>query len=139
MLQSSWTLALRNSFKNFQKGCSKKKTEEASDPEPQPKRVKLHTGDEEEYIDDDEYQEALEKLKELGKQRKGRDHKELKRLMESTKLRHHSWIRKDCPLIQEVIDKFPCLSSSRWVRWWFYVLYTKKNMSRKNFSEIKVN
>ena len=70
MLQGSWRLALQNSFKNFRKGCSKKKTEEASDPEPQPKQVKLHTGDEED-IDDDEYQEALEKLKELGRRSQG--------------------------------------------------------------------
>lgn len=73
-------MSLRNSFKNFRKGCPKKKKEEATDPEPQPKQVKLYTGDEEE-IDDDEYQEALEKLKELGKYRKGGNHKELKRLM----------------------------------------------------------
>lgn len=65
-------------------------------------------GDEE--IDEDEYQKALEKLKELGKHKKGGNHKELKCLMELTKLRCHEWIRQDHPLIQEIIDK----ATSKW-------------------------
>lgn len=44
---------------------------------------------------DDEYEEALGRLKEFGKHQKGRDHKEVKRLMELTKLRRHAWIRED--------------------------------------------
>ena len=110
-------MALRNAFKNFRKGCPKKKKADApSFLEPPSKRVRVYTGNEED-IEEDEYQEALEKLKELGKHKRGGDHKELKRLMELTKLRRHDWIRKDRPLIQEVIDKFPCLATSKWVRY----------------------
>ena len=68
-----------------------------------------------EEIDEEEYEEALEKLRELGKHKKGVDRKELKHLMEVTKLRRHNWIRKDRPLIQEILEKFPCLANSKWV------------------------
>lgn len=46
--------------------------------------------------------EAVEKLKSLGKQKKGGNHKEIKHLndlMELTKLRRYQWIREECPLI----------------------------------------
>lgn len=75
-------------------------------------QVKLHMDEE---IDEEEYEEALEKLRELGKHKKGVDRKELKHLMEVTKLRHHNWIRRDRPLIQEILEKFPCLATSKWV------------------------
>ena len=35
--------------------------------------------------------------------------------MELTKLRRHGWIREDRPMILEVLKKFPCLATSKWV------------------------
>ena len=107
-------MSLRNAFKNFRKGCPKEK-KDAPSLEPPPKRVKVYTGHEED-IEDDEYEEALKRLKEYGKHQKGSDQKNVKHLMELTKLRCHAWIRKDRPLILEVIEKFPCLGTSKWVR-----------------------
>ena len=96
----------------FEEDVQKRKN--ASSQEPPSKRVKIYTNNED--IDDDEYEEALRKLKEYGKHQKGSNHKDIKHLMELTKLRHHAWIRENWPLIEEVIEKYPCLATSKWVR-----------------------
>ena len=46
---------------------------------------------------------------------KSTNHSIIKNLMEKTKLRRYQWIRQDRPLILEILDKFPYLSTSRWV------------------------
>lgn len=106
-------MSLRNAFKNFRKGCPKGEKDDVPF-QPPSKRRKVYT--DEENIEDDEYEEALGRLKEFGKHQKGRDHKEVKRLMELTKLRRHAWIREDRPMILEIVNKFPCLATSKWVR-----------------------
>lgn len=82
-----------------------------------PKKARLYSEDEL-PIDEEEYQEAVEKLQEEYRNKKGKkstNHSIIKNLMEKTKLRRHEWIRKDRPLILEILDKFPYLSTSRWV------------------------
>ena len=74
--------------------------------------------EDEHTVDEDEYEEAVEKLQEEYKRKKGKkttSHSYIKNSMDKTKLRRHQWIRQDKPLILEILDKFPYLSTSRWV------------------------
>ena len=50
-----------------------------------------------------------------GKGKKGSQHSVVKHLMEKTKIRRHQWIPEERPLVSEVVEKFPHLTSSRWV------------------------
>ena len=59
--------------------------------------------------------DALEQLQILGKHKKSGNHKEVKHLMELTKLRRHKWIREERPLVFDVVKKFPCLATNKWV------------------------
>ena len=59
--------------------------------------------------------EAFQQLQELASQKKGGNHKELKHRMELTKRRRHQWIREQCPMMFDVIEKIPCLSTNKWV------------------------
>ena len=79
--------------------------------------MRLYSEDEH-TIDEEEYEEAMEKLQEeykSKKRKKATNHSFMKNLMEKTKLRCHQWIRQDRPLILEILYKFPYLSTSRWV------------------------
>lgn len=110
---------MRNAFKNLRRGYPKeaKKTIAAScnmSTEPPTKKVRLYS-DDDGQIDDDMYMEALEQLQIHGKHKKSGNHKELKRLMELTKVRRHQWIREERPMIFDVIEKFPCLATNKWV------------------------
>lgn len=128
---------MRTAFKNYRKKSKKQEKslpisvqlpgaasspvvadQEASFTEqPAPKRVRLYSEDEN-IIDEEEYEEAVQKLQEECKSKKGKkaaNHSIIKNLMEKTKLRRHQWIRQDRPLILEILDKFPYLSTSRWV------------------------
>ena len=96
---------MRNGLKNFRKGYPNKQraTKSSADhsgkpcTEPSSKRARLYLEDEGQ-IDEDDYIEAVEKLRSLGKQKKGGNHKEIKRLMELTN-RRHQWIREERPLM----------------------------------------
>lgn len=90
LFQGSWKLSLRNAFKNFRKHY--KATKEDDDDEvhtagePHAKRLRFCTGDKP-PIDDEEYEEAIEKLQE-----DYRNHKKgmyVKNLMEITRIRRH--------------------------------------------------
>ena len=108
---------MRNALKNFRKDYPKKKgiaTDDHATAVPPLKRCKLYC-DDEGYIDDEEYEEALDELRTHGPPKKGGNHKEVKRLMELTKLRRHKWIREESPLVFEVVNKFPYLATSKWV------------------------
>ena len=55
-------------------------------------------------------------FKSKGKKNRGSQHATVKNLMEKTKMQRCLWIRQEpTPLLSEVIDKFPHLSTSRWV------------------------
>lgn len=85
--------------------------------EPSPKRLRLYT-EEDAEVDEEEYEEAVEVLQDEynnKKNKKGSSHKVIKDLMEKTKQRRHQWIRRDRPMITEVLEKFPVLRTSRWV------------------------
>ena len=111
-------MGLRNSLKNFRKGypTNKKATAVSHNTitEPPSKRAKLYS-DDDGQIDDDVYMEALEQLEMLGKHKKSGNHKEVKRLMELTKFRRHQWIREERPMVFDVVEKFPCLATNKWV------------------------
>ena len=87
------------------------------DEQPAPKRIRLYREDDD-TIDEEEYDEAVEKLQQEYKSKRGKkttDHSLIKNLVEKMKLRRHQWIHQDRPLILEILDKFPYLSTSRWV------------------------
>ena len=56
-----------------------------------------------------------EAFRSKGKGKKGSQHGIVKQLMEKTKIKRQRWIREERPLILEVVEKFPHLTSSRWV------------------------
>ena len=100
---------MRTSFKNFRR----KDTESEEQPS---KRSKIQVDDVEE-IDEDEYEEAVQTLKvefKKGGKNKGK-HSTIKNLMEKTRKLRCQWIKEKHPLISEVLEKFPCLASSKWV------------------------
>ena len=45
---------------------------------------------------------------------KGNKHSIVKQLMEKTKMKRHQWIQTKNPLVSEITQKFPHLTSSRW-------------------------
>ena len=124
ILQGSWKLGLRNGLKKFRKGYPKKKraSENHSDKEPPSKRARLYLEDDGQ-IDEDVYIEAVEKLQYYGKNKKSGKHGEIKQLMELTKLKRHQWIRTERPLIFDVVRKFPCLATTKWVSRINYILW----------------
>ena len=126
IFQGSWRLSLRNSFKNFRKkskGLSKVR-------EPPSKQRKLDLEDESD-IDDELYEEALcdlkSEMKKGGKNKATGKHTTIKHIMQITRKKRCQWIQEQHPLISEVIEKFPCLAFSRWVRQsYMCILYTSK-------------
>jgi len=119
MFQGSWKLSLCTGFKNFRRHYDEKlKDKEVMGTEPPPKQLRLYNGEEPD-IGEDEYEAAVEelqeeyKIKQQGK--KGKGHGNIKRLMEITKVRRHQWIHNNQPLISEVLEKFPHLSTNKWV------------------------
>ena len=117
-MQGSWKLGLRNAFKNFRKNYTKNidpANDDNTTNDPPAKRCKLYHDDDDGYIDDEEYVEALSELKAYGPPKKGNNHKDVKRLMELTKLRRQQWIRDEKPLVFEVVDRFPYLATTKWV------------------------
>lgn len=122
-MQATWKLSLRNAFKNFRKSYkTAPEDEEETSVEPQAKRMKVFA-EEESPIDDDEYEEAIKELqqefKSKGKGKKGNGHGFVKNLMAKTRVRRRQWINSDRPLISDVLEKFPYLSTSRWVSFIF--------------------
>lgn len=113
-------MGLRNSLKNFRKGYptnkkATKATAASRDLTTEPPSKRILYSDDDGQIDDDTYMEALEQLQMLGKHKKSGNHKEVKRLMELTKVRRHQWIRAERPMVFDVVEKFPCLATNKWV------------------------
>ena len=96
---------MRTAFKNFRKHYRAREEDQDEEPaaaEPCAKKLKFYTGDEP-PIDDEEYEQAIEKLIEeyrsKGKSKKSNGHGYVKNLMEITKLKRHQWIHTERPLI----------------------------------------
>ena len=67
-------------------------------------------------ITEEDYADALLKLKEEQKRRKkSRNHATIKELMEKTLPNRRKWIVEDCPLVNGILEKFPLLNSSKMV------------------------
>jgi len=109
---------LRNSFKNFRKGCKKPSDDEKATDEPAAKRRRAESED---TIDatQEEYDDAVQQLKEEYKKKISKRGKqnpsEVKKLMTLTRKKRQQWIRADTPLVYDVISEFPYLESSLWV------------------------
>ena len=73
----------------------------------------------EEEVSSEEYDEAVQQLEEEYKKKVSKRGKqnpsEVKRLMALTRGKRQEWIRTDCPLVSDVVTKFPFLQSSLWV------------------------
>ena len=44
--------------------------------------------------------------------------------MDLTRVKRCQWIQQDRPLILEVVEKFPCLASTKWVRICIGIIFT---------------
>lgn len=116
-MQGSWKLSLRTAFKNFRRdhptddndGHRKKSTASA---EPPSKRQRLSDSEAQE-ITDEEYDDAIARLKEECKKKKGRNHATIKEIMEVTQQRRRKWIEEESPLVMEALCKYPCLTSTK--------------------------
>lgn len=83
-----------------------------------PKRLTLYS-EEDTVLNDEEYEEAVQALQDEYNnktKKKVSNHKVVKDLMEKTKKQRHQWICQERPMITEVLEKFPVLRTSRWVR-----------------------
>jgi len=73
----------------------------------------------EEELTNEEYDDAVRKLEEEYKKKISKRGKqnpsEVKRLMALTRGRRQEWVKADCPLVSDVVEKFPFLQSSLWV------------------------
>ena len=110
-------MALRNSFKNFRRGCTKENDQSIS-KEPATKRKRVEPSDNGEEISESEYDDAIQTMKgEYQKKvaKKPYNPSEVKRLMYLTQLKRQAWITTECPLLTDIIDQFPFLQSSSWV------------------------
>ena len=106
---------MRNSFKNFRK--KSKGLSKGREPPSKQRKVDLEDGSD---IDDEVYEEALSNLKaemkKGGKSKATGKHTTIKHIMQLTRKRRCQWIQEEHPLISDVVQKFPCLAFSRWVR-----------------------
>ena len=67
-----------------------------------------------EQINEEEYEEAVKKLKEEhAKNKKGRNHATIKQLMEKTRQRRWKSILDKGPFVSDVLKEFPFLTSSK--------------------------
>jgi len=104
-------MSLRNAFKNFRRDSPS--GEAVCGP---PKRLRIAeedlTADE---ITEDEYASAIEEIKEEYQKGKDKNQSKLKQLMEKTQNHRMMWIKKERPMITDVIGIFPCLATSKGV------------------------
>lgn len=75
-------------------------------------------------IDEEVYEEAIRDLKlemkKGGKNKVTGKHSTIRHIMQATRKKRCQWIQESRPLIAEVIEKFPYLAFSKWVR--IYIL-----------------
>ena len=106
---------MRHAFKNF-----RKKNKGRCATEEPPAKQRKFDAEEMSDIDDDLYEESIHDLKvEMKKGGKGKatgKHSTVKHIMEVTRKKRCQWIQEERPLITEVIEKFPCLAFSKWIR-----------------------
>ena len=86
--------------------------------EPPSKRMRSHDDSDGPELNDDEYEKTIKKLQtEYKKGRKGgKNQALLKQLIEKTRRGRRRWIENERPLVSEVVGRFPCLGTSRMVR-----------------------
>ena len=65
-------------------------------------------------MSEEEYKQAVVDLKqEFRKSRKSRNQAQIKHLMEKTSGRRQQWITSERPLVAEVVNEFPALTSTK--------------------------
>lgn len=121
-------MGLRNCFKNFRRGCKRENDDyESAEPLSKKSRLEFSLSTDDEEIGEEEYKSALDDLETIYEQRSlsAKDIKTMKHLMKVTRVRRQEWIRKDLPLVAEVVYKFPPLATSKWVSYNFLVCVAK--------------
>ncbi len=115
-MQGSWKESLRTAFKNFRRDHSTstpKKTTKEESLQPPSKRWRVDP-DENDEISEQEYMEAVSEIKsEWKKAKKNRNQTGVKDLMEVTFATRRKWISSERPLVTDVVENFPCLSSTK--------------------------
>ena len=117
IVQGSWKMSLRNSFKNFRRDhtniispSSKKRDSSHLDGTSNSKKGKSD-------ITSQEYHDSVKQLcSEWKKGRKKRSRVVVKELMEYTAGFRRKWIVEENPMISQVIKNFPPLMESKMVR-----------------------
>ena len=110
-IQGSWRLSLRSAFKNFRRDYPR------NENQPPSKRKRIGGVEITDETTEEEYEEAIKELQaEHAKGKKGgKNHSKIKQLMEQTHKKRQKWIHDTNPLIANVVELFPVLSTSRGV------------------------
>ena len=118
--QGGWKLSLRTGFKNFRRDHPDDENMPAegsrgtsSTDSPLSKRRK--TVDIEDTISAEEYEEAITQMKTEHSKKRGKNHALIKTLMEETRSRRRIWITQEFPMVKEILEKFPFVSSAKTV------------------------
>ena len=110
-IQGSWRLSLRSAFKNFRRDYPR------NENLPPSKKKRISEEDITDETTEEEYEEAIKELQaEHAKGKKGgKNHSKIKELMEQTHTKRQKWICDTNPLIADVVELFPALSTSKGV------------------------
>ena len=116
---------MRTAFKNFRRDRPDENEQPANHRspittgEPPSKRLRLRvlwTNDNTAQLSQEEYEDAVTELKqEYRGDKKKRNYAKVKHLMESTQLQRRKWVLEKRPLVVEILEMFPFLSSSKTV------------------------
>lgn len=68
-----------------------------------------------EQLEGEEYDDAVEYMKEEWKKKVGRNRERLRTLLNETRLKRREWIFDETPLAIEVLDEFPALGNKQFV------------------------
>ena len=111
---------MRTAFKNFRQDHPDENgqptTPTTATGGPPSKRIRVSVNDSTAQLTQEEYEDAVMELKHAYRgDKKKRNYARIKLLMESTQPQRWEWILEKRPLVAEIIEIFPFLSSSKTV------------------------
>ena len=111
---------MRTAFKNFRRDRPDENgqptTPTTATGGPPSKRLRVSMNDSTTQLTQEEYEDAVTELKQAYRgNKKKRNYATIKLLMESTQPQRREWILEKRPLVAEIVEMFPFLSSSKTV------------------------
>ena len=108
---------MRTAFKSFRRDENgQPTTPTTATGGPPSKRIRVTVNDSTAQLTQEEYEDAVMELKHAYRgDKKRRNYAKIKLLMESTQPQRRQWILEKRPLVAEIIEKFPFLSSNKTV------------------------